>query len=135
MKAELQQQIEELQQELKETQAVVKERDWDELKDAALSEELEAFRNRPPGARWVRTDVQGLETAEVEIADLQEDLDQACWELEECCRDAELNASHAKDSVREEIKDRHLKELSMKDEMISLLKEKLQLKRKVLVLA
>ena len=79
--------------------------------------------------------MQGLETAEVEIADLQEDLDQACWELEECCRDAELNASHAKDSVHEEIKDRHLKELSMKDEMISLLKEKLQLKRKVLVLA
>lgn len=47
MKAELQQQIEELQRELKETQAVAKERDRDELKDAALSEELEAFQNRP----------------------------------------------------------------------------------------
>ena len=64
-----------------------------------------------------------LETAEAEIADLQEDLDEARWELEECRRDTELNASRVKESVREEMKDRHLKELSMKDEIISLLKE------------
>ena len=71
-----------------------------------------------------------LETAEVEIADLREDLDQARWELEECHYDAELNASHAKESVHEEMKDRHLKELSMKDEIISLLKEKLATEKK-----
>ena len=41
-KAELQQQIEELQRKLKEAQAVAKERDRDELEDAALREELEA---------------------------------------------------------------------------------------------
>ena len=68
-----------------------------------------------------------LETAEVEVADLQDHLDQACWELE-CHRDVERNASRAKESVHEEIKDRHLKELSMKDEIISLLKEKLATK-------
>ena len=71
-----------------------------------------------------------LETAEAEIADLREDLDQAHWELEECRRDTELNASRAKESAREEMKDRHLKEMSMKDEIISLLKEKLATERK-----
>ena len=71
-----------------------------------------------------------LETAEAEIADLREDLDQAHWELEECRRDPELNTSRAKESAREEMKDRHLKEMSMKDEIISLLKEKLATERK-----
>ena len=66
----------------------------------------------------------------MEIADLREDLDQAHWELEECRRDTELNASRAKESAREEMKDRHLKEMSMKDEIISLLKEKLATERK-----
>ena len=66
----------------------------------------------------------------MEIADLREDLDQACWELEECRCDAELNASRAKESGREEMKHRQLKELSMKDEIISLLKEKLATEKK-----
>ena len=52
-----------------------------------------------------------LETTEAEIADLWEDLDQAHWELEECHCDAELNTSWPKESVREELKDKHLKEL------------------------
>ena len=63
-----------------------------------------------------------LETAEADIADLRE--------LEECCRDAELNSLHAKESAHEEMKNRHLKELSMKDEVISLLKEKLATEKK-----
>ena len=33
-----------------------------------------------------------LETAEADVADLREDLDQACWELEECHCDVERNA-------------------------------------------
>ena len=41
-KAELQQQIEELQRKLKEAQDLAKERDRDDLEDAALREELEA---------------------------------------------------------------------------------------------
>ena len=49
-------------------------------------------------------------------------------ELEKCRRDAELNASRAKESVREEMKDRHLKEWSMKDEILSL--EKLATEKK-----
>ena len=50
-----------------------------------------------------------------------------------CCPEAhldlELNITCAKDSVREEMKDRHSKELSMKDEIISLLKEKLSTRK------
>ena len=61
-----------------------------------------------------------LETAEVEIADLWEDLDKACWDLEECCRSTELNVARAIDSVRKEVKGRHSKELAMKDEIIML---------------
>ena len=69
-----------------------------------------------------------METSEAEIPDLQEDLDEAHCELEKCRRDAELNASRPKQSVREEMKDRHLKEWSMKDKIISL--EKLATKKK-----
>ena len=69
-----------------------------------------------------------METAEAENLDLQEDLDQAHCELEKCCRDVELNASRAKESGREEMKDRHMKESSMKGEIISL--EKLAAKKK-----
>ena len=130
-KAELQQQIEELQRKLKEAQAVAKDRDRDELEDAALREELEAYQEQASQERAEREQLHKvLETAEVEIADLREDLDQAHWELEECRHDAELNASRAKESAREEMKDRHLKEMSMKDEIISLLKEKLATERK-----
>ena len=131
-KAELQQQIEELQRKLKEAQAVAKDRDRDELEDAALREELEACQEQASQECAEQEQLHKvLETAEAEIADLQEDLDQAHWELEECRRDAELNASRAKESTREEMKDRHLKELSMKDQIISLLKEKLATERKI----
>ena len=41
----------------------------------------------------------------------------------------ELNVARAKDSVHEVIKDRYLKEVSMKDEIIMLLKEKLSTKK------
>ena len=70
-----------------------------------------------------------------EIVALWEDLDQTRWELEECQCDMKLNALRTKESVHEEMKNRHLKKLSMKDQRISLLKEKLATKRKVLVLA
>ena len=130
-KAELQQQIEELQRKLKEAQAVAKDRDRDELEDAALREELEAYQEQTSQERTERERLHKvLETAEAEIADLRKDLDQAHWELEECRCDAELNTSRAKESAREEMKDRHLKEMSMKDEIISLLKEKLSTERK-----
>ena len=96
---------------------MAKERDRDELEDATLREELEVSQEQASQERVERKWLcKVLETAEAEIADLREDLDQARWELEECRRDAELNTSHAKESVCEEMKDRHLKELSMKDE-------------------
>ena len=110
---------------------MAKDRDRDELEDAALREELEAYQEQTSQERTERERLHKvLETAEAEIADLREDLDQAHWELEECRRDAKLNTSRAKESAREEMKDRHLKEMSMKDEIISLLKEKLATERK-----
>ena len=130
-KAELQQQVEELQQKLKEARAVARERDdRDELEEAALREELEASQEQAAREcaerEWL---CKVVETAEAEIADLREDLDQACWDLEGCRHDVELNVARAKDSVREEMKDRHSKELAMKDEIIMLLKEKLSTKK------
>ena len=112
-KGELQQQIKELQQKLKEAQAVAKDRDRDELEDATLREELEAYQEQASQERAEQERLHKvLETAEAEIADLREDLDQANWELEECCCDTELNAPWAKESACEEMKDRHLKEMS-----------------------
>ena len=129
-KAELQQQIEELQRKLNEAQAVANNRDRDELEDAALREELEAYQEQASQEHAEREQLHKvLETVEAEITDLREDLDQAHWELEECRRNTELNASQAKESAHEEMKDRHLKEMSMKDEITSLIKEKLATER------
>ena len=130
-KAELQQQIEELQQKLKEARAVAKEQDdRGELEEATLREELEISQEQAAQecAEQERL-CKVVETAEAEVADLREDLDQAHWDLEECRRDMELNVARAKDSVREEMKGRHSKELAMKDEIITLLKEKLSTKK------
>ena len=79
-KAELQQQIKELQRKLNEAQGMPKDRDRDELEDGTLREELEAYQEQA-SQEWVEREWlhKVLETAEAEIADLQEDLDQAHW--------------------------------------------------------
>jgi len=106
---------------------MAKDRDRDKLEDAALREELEAYQEQASQERAEREWLHKvLETAEAKIADLWEDLDQAHWELEVCRCDAELNTSWPKESVHEELKDKH-------DEIIALLKEKLATERKNVV--
>lgn len=79
---------------------MVKEQDDREEHDEALREELEASKE---GATQACADRERL----CKIADLREDLDQACWDLEECHHDMELNVACTRDSVHDEVKDRH----------------------------
>lgn len=85
----------------------MKEQDDREEHDEALREELEASKE---GAAQARTDRE----RSCKIADLRKDLDQACWDSEECRHDMELNVACTRDSVHDEVKDRHSKDLAMR---------------------
>ena len=99
----MQEQIAELKRQLSEARAAVGREDKgdESLEDdlCAANEEQERLHNV-------------VQAAEEQVTALQDELDEARWDLEQCRQDVELNVAHAKDAVRNELKERHAMELS-----------------------